>query len=277
MRFKIYRQFGALNSGPVFDAVERGLRANGHEIVDQNEDIPIIWSVLWHGRMAGNQQIYQYCKMHNKPIMIVEVGNLKRGVTWRLSLNNINGQGSFNNANELDPARVKQFGIELQEPRLNRRQEILIACQHDKSLQWEGMPSMADWVEDVVTKLRKYTARPILVRPHPRSPFAFNSASVTMQQPTKIAGTYDGFDIGYDYYCVINHNSGPTIWSAINGTPVICDSSSLAFPVSDSIENICNLSLPDRTDWLLKLCHTEWTIDEISKGIPQQRLTKLLI
>ena len=90
MRFKLYREHGALNSVPVFDAFEQGLRALGHESVRDNEDVVVIWSVLWAGRMKSNRQIYYECKNLNKPIIIIEVGNLKRGETWRISLNHIN-------------------------------------------------------------------------------------------------------------------------------------------------------------------------------------------
>ena len=38
------------------------------------------------------------------------------------------------------------------------------------------------------------------------------------------------------------------------------------------IENIENILLPDREVWFLKLCHTEWLVDEIAKGIPLKRL-----
>ncbi len=60
--------------------------------------------------------------------------------------------------------------------------------------------------------------------------------------------------------------------SAINGTPIICHSSGLAFPVSDMVGNIDNPVLLDRSAWFLGLCHTEWTVDEIASGIPLQRL-----
>jgi hypothetical protein len=73
---------------------------------------------------------------------------------------------------------------------------------------------------------------------------------------------------------VINHNSGPAVQAAINGTPTICDPSSLAFPMSEKWENLENPQLPNREDWFLKLCHTEWTVDEIAQGIPINRLAK---
>ena len=57
---------------------------------------------------------------------------------------------------------------------------------------------------------------------------------------------------------------------------MICDESSLAGKLSGSIENIENISLPDREDWFLKLTHTEWTIDEIRTGLPIQRILSKL-
>jgi hypothetical protein len=53
---------------------------------------------------------------------------------------------------------------------------------------------------------------------------------------------------------------------------MICDQSSLAFPMSEKWENLENPQLPDREEWFLKLCHTEWTVDEIIQGIPLKRL-----
>ena len=60
--------------------------------------------------------------------------------------------------------------------------------------------------------------------------------------------------------------------AAIQGVPVLCDSSSLASTVSASWETLDNPQLPDREEWFLKLCHTEWTVNEITQGIPLQRL-----
>ena len=42
MRFKLFRQHGALNSPSIFDAFEQGLKAQGHQIVHSNEDVAVI-------------------------------------------------------------------------------------------------------------------------------------------------------------------------------------------------------------------------------------------
>jgi hypothetical protein len=272
MKFRLYREYGALNSAPVFNAFEQGLKSLGHESVTEQEDVAVIWSVLWSGRMAKNQQIYQKCRATNRPIIIIEVGNLFRGKTWRICLENINGQGIFANDKNLDQTRPNKLGIALEPYKEIRKTEILIATQHRASLQWEGQPNMQSWVEQMITNLRKYTTRKIVVRPHPRSPVQVSLPNVLVELPKLIPGSYDDFDINYHYHCVINHNSGPAVQAAIKGIPVICDVSSLAASLSNSIENIENLQLPNREEWFLKLCHTEWTVDEISQGIPLARL-----
>ncbi len=272
MKFKLYRNHGALNSVPVFDAFANGVKALGHEIVEDNEDVSVIWSVLWWGRMQPNQQIYQQCLKLGRPIIIIEVGNLKRGTTWRISDQHINNFGIFGNNENLDLDRPKKLGIFLKSSTSQRRNEILIATQHSRSLQWEGQPSMEQWIRDTIAKVKRYTNRRIVVRPHPRSQIREKFADAVIELPRKIANSYDDFDINYNYHCVINHNSGPCIQAAINGTPVICDSSSLAFPVAEKWENLENPKLPNREEWFLKLSHTEWTVEEIAQGLPLKRL-----
>ena len=196
MRFRLYREYGALNSKPVFDAFEQGLKSLGHEVVNTPDGIPVIWSVLWHGRMAHNERIYQtHC-----PIVIIEVGNLHRGVTWRVSLNHINSLGKFGNHEDLDSDRPRKLGVNLGAIKENRRPEIMIATQHQRSLQWQGQPPILDWVHSTVKEIRQYSDRKIIVRPHPRSPISLNIPGVEVGLPRQIAGSYDDFDIDYNQY-----------------------------------------------------------------------------
>lgn len=272
MRFKLYREYGALNSPPIFDAMEQGLKSLGHEIVLENEDIAVIWSVLWSGRMRSNQKIYHSSIANNKPVLIIEVGNLKRGITWRISLNHIHAHGNFGGYDNLDHDRPIKLGVSLKNPPEKRRGEILIACQHQESLQWEGMPLMKRWCEDMINKIKNHTNRRIIIRPHPRCPFPFNLPGILVEKPRRIPDTYDDFDINYNYHCVINHNSGPAVQATIQGIPVLCDSSSLAADMSISWNDLDNPQIKNREEWFLKLCHTEWTVEEIKQGIPLARL-----
>jgi hypothetical protein len=274
MKFRLYREFGSLNSADVFNSIQKGLEYLGHEI-STIDGIPIIWSVLWYGRMQGNRRIYENCIKKKLPIIIVEVGNLKRNYTWRISINHVNRQGIFGNDTDLDNSRPQKLGVSLNDIRPNRKSEILIAAQHTRSLQWQGRPDTKIWVTELIKKLKNFTDRSIFVRPHPRSLFG-PVFGTTMIYPKKIENTYDDFDMDYNYHCIINHNSGPAIQSIINGTPAICDQTSLAYPVSCSIDQIENPVIPDRHQWFLELCHTEWTVEEIEKGLPFSRIIPLI-
>jgi hypothetical protein len=59
----------------------------------------------------------------------------------------------------------------------------------------------------------------------------------------------------WDFDCVINYNSGPGIQATIAGVPVVVDKTSLAYGVVD------------REQWLIEICHTEYTIEEIKQGL----------
>jgi hypothetical protein len=272
IKYKIYSQYGALNSPPVFQALAEGIRASGGEVVESGEDIPVIWSVLWHGRMSGNRSVYEMAQSQGKKVMVVEVGTLIRGKTWRISFDHINRLGYFGNNESLDHLRPKKLGVFLEAPIRTRRPEILIACQHEKSLQWKDMPSTSQWVEHQISKIREYSDRKIIVRAHPRSPLKRIPPGCNYEQPQMVPNTYDDFDFKLNYHCIVNHNSGVGVHAGISSIPIIVDSSSLAFDISHDFKDIESLHEKNRSEWFLKICHTEWLIEEIREGIPLKRL-----
>ena len=131
---------------------------------------------------------------------------------------------------------------------------------------------MKAWAESIIQQIQARSQRKIVVRPHPRSLFSIEMPGVVLEHPRLVSGTYDDFDIFYNYHCVINHNSGPAVQAAIQGVPVLCDPTSLASEMSITWEQIETPVMPNRDEWFLKLCHTEWTVEEIRQGIPLIRL-----
>jgi hypothetical protein len=113
MRFRLYRENGALNSAPIFDAFSKGVSALGHEIVHDREDVAVIWSVLWFGRMTANKAVYEAARKLNRPVIIIEVGSLIRGQTWKISVNHINALGEFGNTVDLDQDRPQKLKVNL--------------------------------------------------------------------------------------------------------------------------------------------------------------------
>ena len=71
-------------------------------------------------------------------------------------------------------------------------EHILICGQHDKSLQWKNMGSMADWVIKTIDTIKLYSNLPIIFRPHPRCPLPeieHEWSNVRRQEPKQIPNT----------------------------------------------------------------------------------------
>ena len=280
MKISLWTQYGALNSREVFDAFANSLVANGYDVVwnDPVSDVDVIWSVLWHGRMAKNKDIWVRNQRLSKPTIVLEVGGIQRGSTWKVGLNGINRDAYFGDSNN-DDRRKRLLGLEVK-PWRPRGKYILICGQHDKSLQWQGMPRMSNWFLDTYDEIRKHTDRPIIFRPHPRCRLEHIERGlkhVYRQEPRHVNGTYDSFDMGFDdIHCTISYSSNPGVHSVIEGVPAFVSTHSLAYDVANDIDflhDIENPLMPDRTQWLNDYAHTEYTIEEISQGIQLKRLT----
>ena len=240
-------------------------------------DVAVIWSVLWHGRMASNQAVYNHYISQGKPVIVIDVGALRRNVTWKLAVNHINAHGYYGHEENLDYDRPAKLGISVIQQTKNNG-AILIAGQHKKSLQLAAC-SQEDWINDQIRSIQKVTDRPIVIRSHPRSLLEVARlvrSGVTHQPPRKVMQSYDDFDIDYGYHAVVNYNSGPGIQAGLVGTQVIVDQSSLAYPISSQIANIDNWQYFDRMQWLVNICHTEYTVDELKQGVWCTRLAPAL-
>lgn len=281
MKFNLWTNNGAMNSSPVFKAFEIGARSLGHEVVHNSTDgIDVIWSVLWHGRMAPNEKIWHRARQQNKPVIVLEVGVLDRGTYWKVGLNGINRDAYFAPTG-FDGARKYILNLQTKPWRDNRDGDILLVTQHDKSQQWKNMPSMSTWVYETIEEIRGYTDRQITVRSHPRcrlSGLQFEFKNVKVQEPKKLDGTYDDFDFNCrKSWAVVNWSSNPAIEAAIQGIPVFVGPSSLAYEVGNhSYSTIENPLTPDRTQWANDYAHKEYSVPEIQAGIPIIYLTERL-
>jgi len=278
MKFGVFNNFGAKNSAPVFAAFCRGLARLGFDYAshDMDADVAVIWSTVWAGRMRSNYTVWQQYRRTARPVVVLEVGMLQRGATWKVGVNGT-GQGAYPD-HDLDSDRPAKLNLDLaawREP----GSDVLICLQRNDSEQWHGQPSTDQWLAQTISTLRSVTDRPIAVRAHPRQ-------RVTVPQgcrsnmPLRVAGTYDDFDFASQLrtvWAVVNHNSGPGSQAIMLGVPAFVDRSSLAAPVGNlDISGIETPRRPDRESWLINLCHTEWTVTEIDQGIPIQRLLSRL-
>ena len=279
MRVSLFTEYGALNSAPIFSAFAEGC---DEEIVynDMDADVAVIWSVLFAGRMAGNKKVWDHFKKRDRPIIVLEVGALKRNETWKVGIGGINNHANFGNRENFIQGRWDKFGIELK-PYIEDGQFITIPTQRADSHQWSGMPATSVWLGNAIENIRKFSKRDIVIRPHPRdgltdyNQISRDNAGVYFDIPerTGVGDAVNFDDILSRSWLVVNHSSGPGIQAAFNGTHIFTGTASMAYPLSvRSWDNIENPPRVDRARWVKELAHTEWWVDEIAEGIPWKRL-----
>ena len=292
----MFNEFGAQNSTAVFGAFQQSLDRAGIPWTKNLDmcNVAVIWSVLWHGRMAQNKRIWDHCIQNKKPIVVLEVGGILRNQSWKVAIGGINNEAYFGDKSNSSinnwlrnssQHRHKKFGMQLlpwQET--NSKKHILICTQHNKSHQWRNMPRIDQWLEQTISKIRKYTQRPIKIRPHPRSPLDqmivrkldINYKNVRIDFPVRYSQTYDEYNFDEALkmsHCVISHSSNPGLQAIIAGVPAFVGPESLALPVANTdLSKIEYPNTPDRTKWFNDLLYTEYFIDEIADGLPLVRL-----
>ena len=268
----------AQNSRPVMSAVLDYLQAAGIQTQENSmtADAAVIWSVLWAGKMAPNQAVYEHYRSQGKPVVIIEIGALYRGNTWKIAVNNITSQGYYGHLDNLDWNRPAKLKISLA-TQLSSKPNIIIAAQHDRSLQVAGI-NMTDWVKHTIGMIRNNTDRPITIRPHPRCRLMLNNLppGVSVEPPKKLVNTYDSYDMHFDCHAVVNYNSGPGIQAAIAGVRPVVESTSLAYPVAVGFSDIEQSYETDRDLWLRQICHTEYTVEELQQGLWLKRIEPAL-
>jgi hypothetical protein len=276
MKFSLFTQNGPLNSPPVWEAVRKGLIKLGHSVDENNidTDIPVIWSLLWHGRMIKNRSIWHQFRNLNKNVLVIEVGGIKRNTTWKVGLNGINRMAQF--PNNINDDRANQLGINLR-PWRTQGEHILICLQHTKSEQWKELPPLEQYIQNTVAEIRRHSERKIIIRSHPRCLIQQTPKlkNVEYEIPKQIENSYDDFDLNFaNAWAVVSWSSNPGIHAVLNGIPAFVGYQSLAYDVANKdFSTIENPIMPDRQQWLNNYVHTEWTVEEIAQGLPFSQLT----
>lgn len=166
------------------------------------------------------------------------------------------------------------LGLELKPWRANGN-HILVCGQRDGGWSMKGI-DMNQWLIDVVRRIRTYTQRPILMRPHPRNPVDHKlfrgvanltfSGAANLQQDIRNA------------WASVFFNSSSCVASLLAGVPVFAeDSDCVAYSVANhDLGTIENPQMPDRNQWLWDLSAAHWTDAESSAGLIYQKFQQFL-
>lgn len=171
-----------------------------------------------------------------------------------------------------DPARWQQIskdtGISLK-PWRSHGNHILICTQRNGGWSMKGM-TVLDWLNQTVAEIRKYTNRPIVVRPHPgdkraREYLNFKSPNWTLSTAPDLTS-----DLA-NAWATVTYNSSPGVASSIEGVPVFVTDpipqTSQAFAVANTdLSKIETPAIFDRQAWIEKIAMCHWNYNELSDG-----------
>lgn len=146
---------------------------------------------------------------------------------------------------------------------------ILICTQRNGGWSMKGL-HVVDWLEQIISEIRLYSDRPIIIRPHPGDKLARAYLNNTRFSHTISTNKCIVQDL-QNAHAVITYNSSPAVVAAIEGIPVFVTDPE---PVYSQAYDIANTDLktletplmPDRQSWIEKISMCHWNTDEIASG-----------
>ena len=270
IKLAVLRRFGAGISKST-DQVEF---VNGHDLIDC--EVAVLLGFVHNDISSPHLQLRKKVLNNHKNIIIIDSNlfqfandNLKN-YYLRYSLNGIFPTTGFYFDNKLDISRWKtisqQLGISLVPYRTNGN-HILVCLQRVDG--WSmGRTMVQDWLDDTVNEIRKYSARPIIVRKHPgdKRQHQLNfSDQYTISKNLRLINDLE------NCWATVTYNSSPGIASLIQGIPTFVTDKeskrSQTWPICNTdLRFIDTPTMLDRTDWINRISQSHWNDDEVASG-----------
>jgi hypothetical protein len=179
-----------------------------------------------------------------------------------------------------DPARwgliQQHYGLELK-PWRAAGNHILLCLQRDGGWSMGGW-DVIDWAIKAIVEIRKYSDRPIRIRPHPGDKRAIKYSDRLLKlclgrRIPKIEISQSASSLTQDFvncWAVVNHNSSPGVAAAIEGIPVFLtdpDRSQARDVATLSLNRIENPFMPVRQEWVQRISQFHWSHEELRTGV----------
>lgn len=262
----------------VYDAVRAvrdGFEKLGARAVHRNpnawsgRDCDEPFSVVVVASLRGPaKSVRDHFEAKGTPVLVLDLGFMRRAfsgkpntkVTHQLGINRLNWVPPA----PLPPDRLDRLGIAVapQGTRSDRAPILVVGQKIGDAAHGMGEQEILAWADRTIATLRRYTRRPILWRPHPKSPH--------MVAPS------DGLSVGpisdalAQVALVATYNSNTGHDALLAGVPVICDASCHYLEVAS-----CDLkdarqpkvaSVEARRSYFSRLAYAQWTTLELESG-----------
>jgi len=272
------------NKVMLMDNFRQGVLAAGDEIIEYKENrLPD--QKLDAGFVLGytlednfRKKIIDQLRLQKTPQVFVDSNILNYARPehqWhRYSLNSVYPNDGVYFFDKLDDSKWLTFsrwhGVDLK-PWRTEGNHILILCQRPKG--WNMLGNDQDqWLDKMISKIRKHSQRPIVVRMHPGDGTRFKQIEKIQKRYGKAVSISEKENIRDELincWCAIGFNSTPNVVSAISGVPVYLEdpkhswAADIAFTDLSLVENP---PLLDRSQWIKKIANIHWSNDEVVQG-----------
>jgi hypothetical protein len=294
-KFKAVAYYGGIppsNNNPekplILDNFIRGVVASGDEGISHRGmnlihcDVAFIQGFVHeHGKTAPHLMLRQNAvslqKQNGKRSLIVDSnlflyadpGNTKTYL--RYSFDGVFPTTGFYFDKDIDPLRWQKISNDLNiklKPYRTNGNHILICCQRNGGWSMKGIP-VQQWLNETILKIRNFSDRPIIVRPHPGDKKWRTYLKIT--QPNVTLSTKHIVEDLQNAWATVLHNSSPAVASAIEGIPVFLTDPNPEFSQAAEVSNtnLKRLEDPeifDRQAWIEKLSMCHWNFDELKSG-----------
>lgn len=206
---------------------------------------------------------------------ILQYSNPSPSHTWhRYSMNSVYPNTGVYFFDELDREKwsiYSKFHNVTLKPYREDGSHILIFCQRPKGWNLFGN-DQERWLDKTITKIKKHSERPIVIRMHPGDGTRFKQIEVLKARygnSVHISENPSIIQDLHDCWCTVGYNSTPNVVSLIEGVPsIITDplhswSNGISGEKLNSIENPI---MPDRDEWLHKIANIHWSNYEVITG-----------
>ena len=272
------------NKVMLMDNFAQGVKSQGDEVIeyrdnrlpDQKLDAGFVLGYTLEDNFR--KKIINILESKNVPRIFVDSNILhysRKEHEWhRYSLNSVYPNSGTYFFNELDTNKwlvYSQWHNAKLKPWRENGNHILILAQRPKGWNMFGNDQDA-WLDSVISQIRKYSNRPIVVRMHPGDGSRFKQIDKIKKRYSNTVSVSEKDNIKEDLidcWCSVGYNSTPNVVSAIEGVPVYVQdpthswASDIAFTDLSLIENP---PLPDRSQWINKIANIHWSNDEVKSG-----------
>lgn len=247
--------------------MQHGITRQGDFVVrtfaDQFKEVGDEWAVFY-GLDGNLKQIFdEYSKIGRA--VYVDLGYWGRLSGGKLAgyhkivLNGRHPEGYYRKGFEAD--RFNVHGVEIKP--WQQGEHILVAGMGNKAAYYEGF-APEEWERSVIEQLQRLTRRRIVYRPKPSWKEARPIEGVDYSEPAvPIENALKGA------WAVVTHHSNVAVDAILAGIPAFCWKGAAREMSSQDLNDIERPFRPDdRLAWASDLAYTQWSVLEISQGLP---------